>query len=87
MMEEKEEIYPNIIIPQKPDEAEAESVLSDLLPCPFCGADAFIWPAMIMKGFRVSCKNDCVSMPSRPDSAFTSEKQAKAHWNSRARIS
>ena len=66
---------------QEPKQANAESLLS----CPFCGSDAFIWPAMIMKGYRVSCKNDCVLMPSRPDVAFSSEKVARAHWNSRAR--
>jgi hypothetical protein len=58
---------------------------SDLLPCPFCGSDAFIWPAMIIRGYRVSCRKDCVSMPSRPDMAFNSEDQAKSAWNKRAR--
>jgi len=54
----------------------------DLLCCPFCGAEAFIWPILGNK-FKVSCKNDCVTMPPRFDTGFTSVEQAIEFWNRR----
>ncbi len=56
---------------------------SALLCCPFCGAEAFVWPTML-NGWKVSCRKDCVTMPSRFDMGFTSEEGAKKHWNRRA---
>ena len=56
--------------------------LSELLSCPFCGADAFIWQGHV--GLKVSCLKDCVTMPPRYDMGFTSKDQAIEHWNRRA---
>ena len=56
----------------------------ELKPCPFCGEAAFVWPAMIRPGYRVSCQKDCVSMPARPDTNFTSEEAAVDAWNTRS---
>ena len=83
--EQMSELDPGDDTDVETDEGKAESDLMKLLSCPFCGSGAFIWPAMLMKGYGVSCKNDCISMPSRPGSAFTSKAIARAHWNSRAR--
>jgi len=55
---------------------------STLLPCPFCGSEAFIWP-IIGNMFKVSCKKDCITMPSRFDCGFTSIEQAQKYWNTR----
>jgi hypothetical protein len=53
----------------------------NLLPCPFCGADAFTWTAI--QGTKVSCSKDCVTMPPRFDMWFTSIEEAIKHWNRR----
>ena len=52
-----------------------------LKPCPFCGEDAFLW--VHRNGVKVSCKNDCVSMPPRFDCCFTNDEQAIKAWNTR----
>ena len=57
--------------------------MNELKPCPFCGGEALVNPAFIRPGYRVYCENDCSSMPSRPDIAFTSEKEAIKRWNTR----
>ncbi|MFA5543029.1 MAG: Lar family restriction alleviation protein [Bacilli bacterium] len=56
----------------------------DLKPCPFCGYEAFVWPARIIPGFRVSCTDGCASMPARPDMTFATRKQAAEAWNRRS---
>lgn len=53
----------------------------ELLPCPFCGAAAFIW--QMHTGSKVSCSKDCVTMPSRFDMGFTSREIAIKFWNRR----
>lgn len=53
--------------------------MSHILPCPFCGAEAFMWAAY--EGFKVSCKDGCVTMPSRADVSFSSEEVAEKCWN------
>lgn len=58
------------------------SVLSELLCCPFCGANAFIWQTHM--GLKVSCSKDCITMPPRSDMGFTSKEQAIEYWNKRA---
>ncbi len=58
---------------------ECIKILKD---CPFCGSKAYIWN--ISNKYRVSCKNDCVSMPARPDVWFTSKDVAAEMWNTRA---
>ncbi|OGM09225.1 hypothetical protein A2Z67_04780 [Candidatus Woesebacteria bacterium RBG_13_36_22] len=55
----------------------------DLMGCPFCGSEAFIWIIPGSKLYKISCKNDCVTMPPRFDMGFTSEEQAKKYWNCR----
>lgn len=57
--------------------------MTKLKPCPFCGSNAYVWDAMIIRGYKVSCDKDCVSMPSRSDVTFTSEEQAIKAWNTR----
>lgn len=59
------------------------SVSNDLLCCPFCGGEAFVWE-MLGKMWKVSCTKDCVSMPPRFDMGFTSEEGARKNWNHRA---
>ncbi len=58
------------------------SVLSELLCCPFCGGKAFTW--RLFGGWKVSCENDCITMPPRYEVSFTSEENAKRKWNHRA---
>ena len=55
--------------------------LEELKPCPFCGKKAFLWPHH--NGAKVSCENDCVSMPNRFDTAFASKEEAIKSWNRR----
>ena len=59
----------------------------ELKPCPFCGGQAFIWNLGSAHGSRVSCENDCVSMPNRKDIWFTSENNAAEAWNTRTSLS
>ena len=55
-----------------------------LKTCPFCGEDAFVWRAVNFSiGLKVSCKNGCVTMPSRFDVWFTSDEQMIEAWNKR----
>ena len=55
-----------------------------LKECPFCGAEAVLWPFGIVGGRRkVSCSNDCVTMPPRFDPGFTTKKEALETWNNR----
>jgi len=54
----------------------------NLLPCPFCGAPAFLWGTV--NGYKVSCEKDCVTMPPRFDISFTSPDEAGKQWNRRA---
>jgi Lar family restriction alleviation protein len=55
-----------------------------LLPCPFCGGEAYIWHAVHQSyGLKVSCRNDCVTIPSSFDTWYTSEEQAIKSWNRR----
>lgn len=63
---------------------------SDLLPCPFCGASAFIYHDMRrIKSkkiwCKIGCKYDCVTMPPRHDMWFTSEDEAANAWNRRVK--
>lgn len=58
-----------------------------LKPCPFCGANAFIWKdAVLSHGFKVSCEKDCVTMPPRRDTSFSSVEAAIDRWNTRAGV-
>jgi hypothetical protein len=58
--------------------------MNDLKKCPFCGSDAFMW--CTKAGFKISCKEDCITMPPRVDIAFTSEEEAMKAWNQREEL-
>lgn len=58
---------------------------NDLLCCPFCGRAAFYW-IVYRNCWKISCENDCITMPSRFDTAFTSKEQARKRWNQRKGI-
>jgi len=56
----------------------------NLKECPFCGAEAVLWPFGIVGGrWKVSCSNDCITMPPRFDLGFTTKKEAITKWNTR----
>lgn len=56
----------------------------NLKECPFCWAEAVLWPFGIVGGrWKVSCSNDCVTMPPRFDLGFTTKKEAIIKWNRR----
>ena len=50
-----------------------------LKPCPFCGGEAFVW--RLSYRYKISCKQDCVTMPPRFDMWFSSEEEAIKKWN------
>ncbi len=56
----------------------------ELKTCPFCGADAFVWG--MNRRYKVSCSNDCISMPPMVDMWFTSEQEATKQWNKRVNV-
>ena len=62
-------------------EEDEKDITEMLLPCPFCGEEAFVWTAI--QGTKVSCSKDCVTMPPRFDMFFTSIEEAVKHWNRR----
>lgn len=53
----------------------------NLKPCPFCGREAFIWETSF--GTKIGCVGDCITMPSRWDTGFTSKEKAIEDWNKR----
>jgi len=63
-----------------------EERIKKLKLCPFCGSNAYIWPVpgyVQSSTFKVSCMKDCVSMPVRHDTFFTSQEEAAKAWNHR----
>ena len=55
-----------------------------LKECPFCGSKAVLWPFGIVGGrWKISCSNDCVTMPPRFETGFTTKEEASKKWNTR----
>ena len=57
--------------------------MEELKPCPFCGSEAFFWNLGYEHGEKISCENDCVTMPPRHDVWFTNREEAIKAWNTR----
>ena len=56
----------------------------ELKDCPFCGAKAVLWPFGIVGGrWKVSCSNECVTMPHRFETGFATKEEAVKKWNTR----
>jgi hypothetical protein len=61
-----------------------KSMTDKLKECPFCGADAVLWPFGIVGGrWKISGSNDCVTMPPRFETGFTTKDEALKKWNTR----
>jgi len=73
-----------VLLEQRVWESKGKNMTEKLKECPFCGSKAVLWPFGIVGGrWKISCSDDCVTMPPRFETGFTTKEEALKKWNTR----